>query len=76
MKKKATKKVNDIKGVKAHSVEVANYVAVLDGVVELLESARRTSARARVIRWGHSLGSDPVRWGQTLFSVYSQFVAC
>ena len=46
MKKKATKKVNDIKGVKAHSVEVANYVAVLDGVVELLESARRTSARA------------------------------
>ena len=46
MKKKATKKENDIKGVKAHSVEVANYVAVLDGVVELLESARRTSARA------------------------------
>ncbi len=46
MKKKATKKVNDIKGIKAPSVEVANYGAVLNGVVELLESARRTSARA------------------------------
>ena len=46
MKKKATKKVNDIKGIKAPSVEVTNYGAVLDGVVELLESARRTSARA------------------------------
>ena len=46
MKKKAAKKANNLKQIKASSHEVSNYDDVLNGVVELLESARRTSARA------------------------------
>ena len=46
MKKKTTKKENDLIGVKASPQEVAIYGNILNGVVELLESARRTSARA------------------------------
>ncbi len=46
MKKKSAKKANDLNRIKASSPEVANYDVILNGVVELLESARRTSARA------------------------------
>lgn len=46
MKKKAAKKENGLTRSKASSLEVANYNDILNNVVELLESARRTSARA------------------------------
>ena len=46
MKKKSAKKANDFNRIKASSLEITNYGDILNGVVELLESARRTSARA------------------------------
>ncbi len=46
MKKKAATKTNGLARAKAPSLEVANYDDILNGVIELLDSARRTSARA------------------------------
>ena len=45
MKKKTAKKANGLTQPKATSLAVPDYDDVLSGVVELLETARRTSAR-------------------------------